>query len=515
MLPPALADGTDLADENAFLTRILWAIEEYVYTGEFLAGGKYRVLFAGPCRERFLGLPSEEARAAIWADYVDPRDREHFGRVHDEAHRTGRLDAEYRMVGADGVTRWVRDRGRVRVEGGRRFLDGSVLDVTAIRTAHEELERARAEADRLAHVDPLTGVANRRSLDALLARIDPGPGLGVLTVDVDRFKEINDLYGHAAGDAVLVALTGRLVAALRPQDVVVRAGGEEFLALLPGVDDDADLHRAAERVRRSVAAEPVATGVHVIGATVSVGGALADTGAVGHDAVLARSDSALYAAKRAGRNRVRVFDSDAEDGGEDDAFEPEIVRLARAMALTAGTAPGVDEAHLAEVSRLAARIARTLGVPPPQALRCRLVGLLHDIGKLGGPADGGAGHPAGGAALVAAIPGLAAMAPGVRHQLERFDGSGYPDGLEGEAIPLEARVVAVADAWSVLVSGCVDRAPLDRTEALTALRDAAGTQLDPRVVTALREEVAADEPAGAGDRRRAAVLPARRALAEP
>src|SRR3954469_21131412 len=152
------------AEANATLTRILGAIEEYVYTGEFLPGDEYRVRFAGPCRERFLGMSVEQARTAVWADYVHPDWIETFDAAHRGAHETGRLDVEYRLVGADGRVRWVRDRGRMRVEDGRRFLDGSVLDVTGVRSAQLELEAARAEAQRLAQVDHLTGAANRRSL---------------------------------------------------------------------------------------------------------------------------------------------------------------------------------------------------------------------------------------------------------------------------------------------------------------------------------------------------------------
>ena len=172
MATPA-TDGGALADAEAHatLTRILGAIEEYVYTGEFLPGDAYRVLFAGPCRERFLGMSVEHARDAVWADYVHPDWMETFDAAHRGAHETGRLDVEYRLVGADGRVRWVRDRGRMRVEDGRRFLDGSVLDVTAVRSVQLELEAARAEAQRLASgrpphrrgEPPLAGRAPRRA----------------------------------------------------------------------------------------------------------------------------------------------------------------------------------------------------------------------------------------------------------------------------------------------------------------------------------------------------------------
>src|SRR3954469_21019618 len=90
------------AEARATLTRILGAIEEYVYTGEFLEDDSYRVLFAGPCRERFLGMSVESARTAVWAHYVHPDWMQTFDAAHHGAHETGRLDVEYQMVGADG-----------------------------------------------------------------------------------------------------------------------------------------------------------------------------------------------------------------------------------------------------------------------------------------------------------------------------------------------------------------------------------------------------------------------------
>ena len=104
---------------------------------------------------------------------------------------TGRLDIEYRLIGADGVLRWVRDRGRVRIEDGRRFLDGSILDVTEMYRIREALVAARAEADRLAQIDHLTGVANRRSLAPVLTATPAGPSACSCSTSTTS-RQIND-----------------------------------------------------------------------------------------------------------------------------------------------------------------------------------------------------------------------------------------------------------------------------------------------------------------------------------
>ncbi len=136
---PPVSELDRLRDENATLTRILGAIEEYVYSGEFLVDGSYLLRFAGPCRERFLGLSVEQARHARWVDYIHPDEVARFDRAHEVAKASGVLDVQYRLCGADGQTRWVRTRGRVRQVGDRFLLDGSVLDVTASRETQERL----------------------------------------------------------------------------------------------------------------------------------------------------------------------------------------------------------------------------------------------------------------------------------------------------------------------------------------------------------------------------------------
>jgi diguanylate cyclase (GGDEF)-like protein len=485
------------AEARATLTRILGAIEEYIYTGEFLEDDSYRVLFAGPCRERFLGMSEEAARTATWAHYVHPEWMATFDAAHRGAHETGRLDVEYQMVGADGRVRWVRDRGRMRFEDGRRFLDGSVLDVTEVRSAQLELEAARAEAQRLADVDHLTGAANRRSLARRLEELDDA-AIGVLTIDIDHFKEVNDLYGHASGDAVLVEVAARLRACVRREDDVIRMGGEEFLLLLPGVLDPTALLDVAEAVRSRIDGEAVTVGEEEIAVTVSVGAAFADPAERDVEALLAAADRGLYAAKRSGRNRVRLASRELEDDVESEA-DSDALRLATAMATVAAAGEGMGESHLTDVSLLAARVARRMGASAPRVLRCRVAGLLHDVGKVSVPSalltHPGAldeagwevmrAHSAHGEALVRAVPDLRPVAHIVRHHHERWDGRGYPDGLAGETIPLEARIVAAADTWSAMTTDRAYRRAMPAGDARRELDRVAGSQLDPGVVAAL------------------------------
>jgi two-component system cell cycle response regulator len=174
-----------------------------------------------------------------------------------------------------------------------------------VKRLQDQLRERNQELDRLGRLDGLTGVYNRRHLEEQLrvhhrAALRHDRPLTVLMLDLDHFKRINDTYGHAGGDSVLCAVTGRLQSVLRAGDIVGRWGGEEFLLILPDTPDDA-AQALAERVRTAIAAEPVRIGEGSVLVTASGGYA---TGSDDPDALTRRADEALYRAKAAGRNRM-------------------------------------------------------------------------------------------------------------------------------------------------------------------------------------------------------------------
>jgi diguanylate cyclase (GGDEF)-like protein len=203
---------------------------------------------------------------------------------------------------------WVNGRriASHRLAGGDRIRVGGF--VAAYVAVGDAAGRHLEELARLARRDALTGLANRRAMDEELARAvararRAGAPLSAVALDVDRFKGVNDLHGHAAGDRVLAAVAARAAAALRSSDVLGRVGGEEFLALLPGVDLPVAVE-AAERIRRAVAAAPVSVDERALAVTVSLGCASLRPADEDGRGLLARADERLYAAKRGGRNRV-------------------------------------------------------------------------------------------------------------------------------------------------------------------------------------------------------------------
>ena len=276
-----------------------------MYSVELQEDGTYDVVFAGPCRGGFLGMTDEEAAGEHWPDYVHPDDRELFDVVHRTVHALGRLDVEYRIVTTSGEHRWVRDRGRVREEDGRVFLDGSVLDTTELHAMQQQLVAARAEAHTLAYTDELTGLANRRGLATMvaLARNEP---LGFLLIDLDHFKAVNDRYGHAVGDHVLRAVGARLRDSVRRGDAAIRMGGEEFLLILRGIEHLDQLRMRGNALLEAFRSRPVKAPTAAIPVTASIGAVLTGPGEPDLDATLRAADDALYAAKAAGRDRLVV-----------------------------------------------------------------------------------------------------------------------------------------------------------------------------------------------------------------
>ena len=178
----------------------------------------------------------------------------------------------------------------------------------AMGRAHLALHLARAEAERLSRTDPMTGLGNRRAFYEA-AHALPGSALALVLADIDRFKRINDRYGHAAGDAVIKAVSARLLSELGDLGVVTRLGGEEFALIAPLRRADEVRARLPE-VCKLIAREPVAFAGHSVIATISIG--FAAHGETDFDALYAAADTALYVAKSGGRDRAVDYDEIGE-----------------------------------------------------------------------------------------------------------------------------------------------------------------------------------------------------------
>jgi len=362
-------------------------------------------------------------------------------------------------------------------------------------------------AMRLALTDPLTGLGNHRHFHERLERElrhaqEKRLPLSLCLVDIDDFKRINDRFGHPAGDRVLSQLASRL----RQTGEGFRLGGDEFALLLPGYDESEALTAAESIVERISALELDQLG----SVTVSAGVATSPVHAADRDELIRLADSALYWAKEYGKNRVRAYRPDVIELAELKRLASGPDRAARFRA-AASLARAVDArdvytgSHSQRVAELAARTARRLGLPDEDVELTRLAASLHDLGKLAIPEEilrkpGPLTepermvlerHPQIGFRMLESL-GVDPVAEWVLHHHERWDGSGYPDGLPGERIPLGARIIFVADAYDAMTSERVYRRRVTPDEAVAELQRCAGTQFDPEIVDAFADEVALD-----------------------
>jgi two-component system cell cycle response regulator len=352
---------------------------------------------------------------------------------------------------------------------------------------------------RLAATDALTGLSTRRFLEARLtaelARAKRGGGtLSLFLVDVDHFKLVNDRYGHPAGDRVLTGIADRLRRAAPDGGLVARFGGEEFALLVPNGRPDA-LAVTAERLRQAIAAAPVALGPEAwTSVTVSVGAAAYPEHAEAAVELVGVADTALYAAKARGRDRAVI-------GSAPHARSSVVDGASRMLDYLAFVADDVDgrlsgHEHSSAVGRWARRTALELGLDADTVRRVELAGRLHDVGKIVVP-DAVltkpepltrdewammAQHAEHGFRMTLAVPGLATVAETIRQHHERYDGTGYPEGLAGDAIRLEARIIAVCDSWAAMRADRLYQRSLPEEQAREELLRCRGTQFDPAIV---------------------------------
>jgi len=314
------AARADLAKPDWWLAAAVGALEDHVYFGLLQLDGTYEDLFVGPNLERLLGgMPESPGH---WRSRIDPEDYPRYHACEAELLAGRPAQVDYRVHGLDGTTRWIRARVNPEqlADGSVRFA-GILADVTqqheaedrlraalvALAEANAQLDAAHSKAVELAKTDPLTGAANRRHVDEVLngLLVSGGPSVGVLLLDIDDFKDVNDTYGHRVGDEVLIEIVARLERAMRPEDVVARWGGEEFL-LVCRAEERESMHAVAERIRALVAEAPFRTTVGEIQITVSVGAVASDGLAQSPDPLVDAADAALLAAKRAGKNRIVI-----------------------------------------------------------------------------------------------------------------------------------------------------------------------------------------------------------------
>ncbi len=383
------------------------------------------------------------------------------------------------------------------------------------RSTQARLTRQTAALVESTRRDPLTGALNHSAMVTDLAdRIERarahGGAIGVALLDVDNFRLVNDTHGHRAGDVALLALVGLLEQTLPGTIAMGRTGPDEFL-LVAGAESVAELEPAIERVRNALVDVHLQFGdSERLPITISAGLCTYPEHASSVTALLSIAAQTLEAAKAGGGDAVRLADDVPNSGAGTSSFD-----VFQGLVFAVDTKDRYTKRHSEDVARYAVFLAEQLGLDPELVRSVHLAGLLHDVGKIGIPdpilrkpdklnADEYAivqQHVALGDMIVRDLPDIDLVRAGIRHHHERWDGAGYLDHLAGEEIPLIGRILAVGDAFSAMTTTRPYRKALDVREALRRLEDAAGTQLEERLVAAFVRgiETAADPPLPGAD----------------
>lgn len=372
--------------------------------------------------------------------------------------------------------------------------------------------------------DQLTGLYNYRYLEERLSSefkraqryVLP---LSVIMMDIDYFKSINDIYGHQYGDLILKEFGQCLKDFSRVNDIVIRYGGEEFLALLP------DTNKAGgavfgERLLEKLTGHVFDSKGKKIKLKISMGLASFPEDGIGSQiALMGAADKALSSAKESGGNRMatcaEVTQKQADTGsagGEKESVQQMKEKLAKmegrvnqtllesiyAFAKTIEAKDYYTSEHCENMVSIAMEIGKKLDISKKELEDIKHAAMLHDLGKIGIPdkilhKQGKLNekelkkiktHPQIGAEIIRSVHFLSEVVPIVLHHHERFDGLGYSGGLKGKDIPLGARIIAVADVYQALVSDRPYRKGYGKKDALKIIEEGSGTQFDPDVVRA-------------------------------
>ena len=383
-------------------------------------------------------------------------------------------------------------------------IEGPLLLFWVVRRHRRRVERThQRRVDQLAaqvRTDTLTRLGNRRAFEddlgnTIASRAETAHPFTLLAVDLDGLKKINDRSGHPAGDMQIRKVADCLREVVGSDGGVYRTGGDEFMVILPGRRAWHGLNLAA-RIDQATRARTGGRAVS-IGLTESI-----ET--EGRHMLMNQADIALYEAKRTRLSAVAYHPglTPAVDGDRDDLPSHEQRALAAALARAVDAKDAGTRSHSETVAQLCVAIGERLQIEPTALERVRLAGLLHDVGKIG-VADAILQKPGvlapdelsamtehveiGHAILLAAE--LPIEAHWVLHHHERMDGGGYPSGLSGASIPVESRIIAVADAFEAMTGTRPYREAISVDEAVVELQANAGTQFDTRCVDALVDVV--------------------------
>ena len=345
---------------------------------------------------------------------------------------------------------------------------GIYIDITYLKESQDKIKY-------LSFHDQLTGLYNRRFFEEEIKRLDAKENypLSLVMIDANGLKLINDTFGHKAGDLVLKKIAEILKREFRSDDVIARVGGDEFVILLPNTDSAA-VEKIIERVKKAASKEKV-EGIEV---SVAYGWDTKSDPYTHIDDVFKRADTKMYSQKNSERLQIRTQS------------------IERIIQILFNKAP-LEENHAKRVSQISVNIGQELGLSEVEINKLKMSGFFHDIGKIAINEEilnkkivdkddwkEYRRHSEIGYSILSSANKYVGIAEEVLYHHEYYNGEGYPEGLKGEEIPLNSRIIAIANHYDALLKGRFYKEAIEAAEAIEVIKKEAGKKFDPNIVEA-------------------------------
>lgn len=423
--------------------------------------------------EQISGFARHEVQGLLFENVVKTRDKGENLRpsLIEKTLMTGKTVSHSR-----GVELMCRDPKTVSIAytvSPIKDSNGQIIGTVSVMRDITVEEKKQKRIDYLVYHDALTGVYNRRYFEHVVKKIDTEQHLplSVVNCDVNGLKLSNDAFGHNAGDKLLVRMAAVLQKACRTTDIVIRSGGDEFLILMPDADEI-----VAQKVCAEIKILSSKSSMAAIDCSISVGWATKKHPDESLKVILSKAEAFMYRNKSSESPKMRFSSINT-------------------ILQTLHGEYARERLHCRHVSQICVDIARAMGLTEREVDEMSLVGRMHDIGKIAVNAKlfskpdvltdeewvDMKRHPEVGFRILCASTEMAFIAKAVLAHHERFDGTGYPNGLKGSSIPMMARILAVADAYEAMTNERPYRRTKTSQQALDEISSLSGTQFDPEV----------------------------------